>query len=239
MPAPVMHIVLSLLILPLLPDKDSKEFILGASFPDIRYLGIIDRRLTHKAHPSWDHIIKEKSSFKAGMEFHALVDVMHDKYMACHQVKNLLPVNCQESPNYLKFFEDMLVYTKVSEWKKIAGYFDLVINQEKLLVNDSYAIELWHSYIKHYILQQPAPKTVQQLLDIEIPTWYGWLLRLPVMINAHYVASILSDNILKLFHNKILCNCILDFYDQFPTMLIGTSEIKAQSDAKITVPLQE
>ena len=134
MPAPVMHIVLSLLILPYLPDKDPKEFILGTSFPDIRYLGVIDRRKTHNPCPSWDHVVKEKSSFKAGMEFHALVDVMHDNYMASNKVYSLLPSECQDSPHYLKFFEDMLVYTKVSRWNEIAGYFDTVLNEELALL---------------------------------------------------------------------------------------------------------
>lgn len=223
MPAPVMHIVLSLLILPLLPDKDPKEFIVGASFPDIRYLGVIDRRKTHNPHPTWSRVVKEKSSFKAGMEFHALVDVVHDRYMAKNKIYSLLPNECQDSPYYLKFFEDMIVYSKVSRWHEIAGYFDMVLNEELAVVRDKEAIELWHNNIKHYIEQQPAPKTVQKLLDIKLPTWYGPLLSLPMAVNAQYIGSVLSDNLMKLFNNNVLCNYILDLYDQFPTMITGKS----------------
>ena len=232
MPAPVMHIVLSLLILPLLPDKDPKEFVLGASFPDIRYLGVIDRRVTHDPHPSWTAVVKEKSSFKAGMEFHALVDVMHDKYMKRNKVYNLLPPSCQESPNYLKFFEDMLVYTKVSQWKKIADYFDVILKEELAFVDDKKAIELWHGNIKHYLMRQPAPKTVQELLDTKLPTWYGPLLKIPMTVNAQYIASILSDNLLKLFDNKALCDYILDFYDQFPAMVTGKTVATEKIETK-------
>ena len=233
MPAPVMHIVLSLLVLPFLPDKDPKEFILGTSFPDIRYLGVISRRATHNPHPSWAQVVKEKSPFKAGMEFHALVDVMHDNYMARNGVYDLLPSACQDSPHYLKFFEDMLVYRKASCWKEIANYFDKILPEELALVNDTKIIELWHDNIKHYIMQQPAPKTVQKLLGTKLPTWYGSLLKLPMKINAQYIASVLSDNLEKLFDNKALCRFILDFYTQFPTMLMGESGAKATYGAKV------
>lgn len=235
MPAPVMHIVLSLLILPYLPDKDPKEFILGTSFPDIRYLGVIARNKTHNPCPSWDHVVKEKSSFKAGMEFHALVDVMHDNYMATNQVYSILPSQCQDSPHYLKFFEDMLVYTKGSCWKDIADHFDTVLPEELALVNDKRAIELWHENIKRYILQQPAPKTVMQLLDTKLPTWYGPLLKLPMKVNAQYIGSVLSDNLMKLFGDNALCNYILNLYDQFPIMLMGKSATKGKLCAKAIV----
>ena len=85
MPAPVTHILLALSILPLLPGKDAQEFLLGTSFPDIRYLGVIDRKKTHDPKPSWQKVMQEKSSFKAGMEFHALADKIHDKYMSSHE----------------------------------------------------------------------------------------------------------------------------------------------------------
>ena len=232
MPAPVMHIALSLLMLPFLPDKDPKEFILGTSFPDIRYLGVIDRRTTHNPHPSWANVVSEKSSFKAGMEFHALVDVMHDKYMRRNKVYKLLPLSCQEGPNYLKFFEDMLVYTKYSQWKKIADYFDTVLQEELAFVNDKKTIELWHGNIKHYLLRQPAPKTVQEFLDTKLPTWYGPLLAIPMTVNAQYFASVLSDNLLKLFDNKALCDYVLDFYEQFPAMVTGKSVVPEKATVK-------
>lgn len=236
MPAPVMHIVLGLLILPFLPDKNPQEFIVGTSFPDIRYLGVIERDKTHNPHPSWDHILGEKSSFKAGMEFHALVDIMHDRYMTTHNVYSLLPSAAKDSPHYLKFFEDILIYAKVSEWKKLASYFDTVLAEELALVNDKKSIELWHNNIKHYILKQPSPNTIQEFIDTRLPTWYGALLRLPIKLRARKIGSVLSNNLKKLFALKTLCLYIFDFYDQFPTLIMARPS-HAHVGAKALEPL--
>jgi len=216
MPAPIMHIALSLLILPFLPDKSPREFIVGASFPDIRYLGVIERSVSHKANPSWQHIKKEQSSFKAGMEFHALVDIMHDEYMSKHHVYKLLPAECRR-PNYLKFFEDLLVYPKLekAQWEMIAGYFNGVLQQELALVNNVRAIKIWHNHIQQYILTAPSQDSVKKLLNLEKQTWYGTFVKIPVKVNASYTASVFMNNVPKLLAHKKLCAYIFDFYNNF------------------------
>ena len=75
MAGPIGHIVLALSLLngPL-ADKDRAAFMLGTTFPDIRYLGVIERGKTHNNHATWQNVQTESSSFKAGMDFHALVD---------------------------------------------------------------------------------------------------------------------------------------------------------------------
>lgn len=239
MPAPILHIALSLLMLPFLPGKNHREFILGASFPDIRYLGVIERSVSHKANPSWHNIEKERSSFKAGMEFHALVDVMHDEYMAKHCVYNLLPLECCKSSNYLKFFEDMLIYPKIekAQWGIIAGYFDGILQQELVLVNNADAIKIWHNHIKQYILTAPSQHSVQNLLNLQISTWYGMFAKIPVKVHASYAASVFMRNVPKLIAHKKLCAYIFDFYNRFPAILgiQESSEYRCFKPQSITV----
>ena len=221
MPAPILHIALSLLMLPFLPGKNHREFILGASFPDIRYLGVIERRVSHKAHPSWHSIEKEQSSFRAGMEFHALVDVMHDEYMARRNVYGLLPGECRKSPNYLKFFEDMLIYHTIENtmWRSIAGYFDEILKEELALVQNIDAIKIWHSHIKQYICIPPTKHSIQNLLNVELPTWYGMFAKIPIKANACYISSVFARNVPKLVTDKRLCAYIFEFYNQFSQYL--------------------
>ena len=219
MPAPIVHIVLSLLILPYIPDKNPKEFIIGASFPDIRYLGVINRNETHNQSPSWEQVVKEESAFRAGVEFHALVDILHDWYMGVHNVYKLLPVQCKSNAYYLKFFEDMMLYAKCSQWNEIAAYFDSVLKDELDLVHDRASIELWHNKVKQYLLKKPSPQTVAQFLDIKILRWYGPFFRVPIKIRAYSISSTLSEILGKLLSNKELCASIFNFYEQFPHIL--------------------
>jgi len=220
MPAPILHIALSLLILPFLPGKNPREFIIGASFPDIRYLGVIERCVSHKAHPSWHSIEKEPSSFKAGMEFHALVDVMHDEYMAKHNVYGLLPMECRR-PNYLKFFEDMLIYHTIENtmWRTIARYFDGILKEELALVKNIDAIKIWHNNIQQYIRIPPTKHSIKNLLNVELPTWYGTFAKIPIKANARYISSVFARNVPKLVTNKRLCAYIFEFYNQFSQYL--------------------
>lgn len=219
MPAPVTHILLALSVLPLLPDKDPKEFILGTSFPDIRYLKVIDRNTTHDPKPSWQKVVQEKSSFKAGMELHALADKIHDKYMLRKKVYASLPAGCRQSSSYLKFFEDILLYTHCNTWQHLMSYFDTISQDSRQFIDQDAIIESWQYGIKRYIAQQPTPEDVAQILDVKIPTWWGPFLRVPIYIKAQYMSSVLLSNMAELMQNRTICDAILEFYNNFPDLV--------------------
>ncbi|OGT36016.1 MAG: hypothetical protein A3F11_05760 [Gammaproteobacteria bacterium RIFCSPHIGHO2_12_FULL_37_14] len=149
MAAPVTHILLALQILPSLPDKDEKEFIIGTSFPDIRYLNCISRDKTHQKDVTLEKIKAEQSSFKAGMMFHALVDEVREKFMQGHKVYSLVPKSIVTA-HALKFNEDALLSDKVPLYK-VASYFDVILPEELDLVNYDYA-KTWHKALKKYLL---------------------------------------------------------------------------------------
>jgi hypothetical protein len=91
MAAPIAHIFLAVQILvgPFKVMSHEKEFIIGTSFPDIRYLKVIERAETHFENVTLNDIKKETNSFKAGMLFHSFVDQKREEYMVVHRVCQL------------------------------------------------------------------------------------------------------------------------------------------------------
>ena len=114
MAAPITHIVLSGKIFDKYFSNFSKEeFFIGTSFPDIRYLGIIDRHKTHFSNASLQEI-KQKNSFWAGLLFHSFVDAKEIEYMKLNKIYSLMP-HLKHVGHSFKFFEDELLYDKLEK----------------------------------------------------------------------------------------------------------------------------
>src|SRR5581483_3187092 len=132
MAAPITHIMLALQILSLLPTHfDYKEFLVGTSFPDIRYAAKLDRKLTHIEPVSWTDVLQAETAFHAGMLFHNLVDILRVKYFESHFYNR---IDAQKySPSFIKFFplamkkaEDEILYSLANDWHEIISFFDSV-----------------------------------------------------------------------------------------------------------------
>lgn len=94
MAAPITHIILADKIFNrYFADKDKRDFYVGTSFPDIRYMGIIKREKTHFIDLDIK-TLQQLPSFEAGMKFHSLVDIVRENYMRSRGVYSILP----ESP---------------------------------------------------------------------------------------------------------------------------------------------
>ena len=155
----ITHIVFAIKIFFLLPNTiDIKEFIVGTSFPDIRYLAHLDRKLTHIEPVSWHDIINEKSSFKAGMLFHNFLDIIrmlyfepcfYDRYFQSHTAiyRNLFPM-------VMKIAEDVVLYDKINNWSEIMTYFETTYPSEKLLCCEETIINKWHNLIINYCMEK-------------------------------------------------------------------------------------
>jgi len=221
MSAPVAHIFLALLMLPKhFPDKNPKEFIIGTSFPDIRYLGKISRETTHPNHVTLDMVKKEKSSFKAGMLFHALVDETRYKYMQNQNIYKIIPEN-KYSDTSLKFFEDILLYDKVKNWKKIIAYFDTILYEETMFGATKSHVKKWHCLIKSYLSKRITPHSS---LTLYMTIKYT---AIPKVILQYFALILLKTKLLpqKIDHillsmeqfakNKALKNIVLNFYINF------------------------
>jgi hypothetical protein len=112
MAAPIAQVYLALQILaePLNGYFNEKEFLVGTSFPDIRYLKLIERTQTHYSNCTLDDIKKEKNSFKAGVLFHYFVDEKKEEYMLKNYIYEQLP-QFRFISQSLKFAEDQLLRT--------------------------------------------------------------------------------------------------------------------------------
>jgi hypothetical protein len=144
MAGPIAHIVLALSILPKnLPEAGVREFVLGSTFPDIRYISKnITREDTHFNNITLQEIkqkIQDKKFFEAGVLFHSLVDELRDWYMNKKSVYKIMP-RTENAVRAIKFLEDNILYKKLNNLclnnleiknkNQVIKYFDTVLDQE-------------------------------------------------------------------------------------------------------------
>lgn len=166
MAAPITHIILALQILNLLPSHfDAKEFIVGTSFPDIRYIAKIEREKTHFEPVSWNDVLQAKSAFHAGMLFHNLVDIIRMRYFEPH-FYNMFALELY-NPSYIKFFplalkvaEDAVLFDLTSDWQEIGNYFNTIYEEELEICPNKEIVIKWHKLLQNYIKERPTSECV-------------------------------------------------------------------------------
>lgn len=206
MAGPVTHIVLALHILHLLPTHiDIPTFIVGTSFPDIRYLAGLSREATHIEQVSWDDVCNEPCSFRAGMLFHNLVDIIRLEQFEGDFYDRMSPDLYSATYRYLfpiilKTAEDAWLYRKVNNWQTISSYFDCIYQEELDFEVDSIIIRDWHERIQKYILQEPDADSIAQFV-------------LPNIINNYRFN--LDSALALLLYLPIFNNKISSFYATF------------------------
>ncbi len=209
MAAPIGHIYLALQILAgPLKTADEAQFIIGTSFPDIRYPANLPRELTHMPNVTWHNIIEERNSFKQGMLFHALVDQKHEKFMQKHQVDKLLP-QIPHARSILKALEDQLLFEKMKN-RYCIRHFDKILDQEKSIVHDETIIRNWHTYLQNYFFYGPTLQTIRPFIKNSLPA----LGPLQSLAEQGAVYGYKLGTILLTF-NKELIELIKQFYDNF------------------------
>ena len=119
MAAPIGHVYLALKLLAgPLQDIDEQAFILGASFPDIRYAARVPREYTHKSQVTWCDVINEPDAFDAGVLFHVLVDNMREKYFKTHDITPFALQRFGNPVSYLvKTAEDIVLFKCLCDTK--------------------------------------------------------------------------------------------------------------------------
>lgn len=211
MPAPVTHIVLALIVLPMMPDKNIDEFLLGTSFPDVRYVAHISRERTHNPNSTWHSIQKESSSFTAGMDFHALCDRIHEQFMTANKAYDLILASNIHLKGYiLKLFEDMIFYDYVTNWPTISDCFDVVLDESLAFGVEKRVIKKWQQGLKYYLSEKPTLTSTIELIAVDYPI-------------THYLMPGCLDMIMPALSNTSLEKIIHEFYTQFLLLL-------AQSD---------
>jgi hypothetical protein len=159
MAAPIGHIYLALKLLAgPLQGVDMQEFVLGTSFPDIRYWAHVPREYTHLPVNDFNEILQEPSAFRAGMLFHSFVDNQRYNYFAkkpAIRIANIIDYN----GFLMKTVEDIILFPlirdKISD-KNFISYFDTILPEENLLIGNSTLINQWHTLLQNYFKEGPT-----------------------------------------------------------------------------------
>ena len=134
-------------------DKKRKDFYIGTIFPDIRYLGVIDRKRTHFKDVKINDL-KNEDSFLAGLKLHSLVDKVRAKFMRLKDIYSLCP-DSKYKTVALKVLEDELYYNRVSNWNEFIGFLDKILSEELSFGIQKKDIMRWHQMLQDYFLKKP------------------------------------------------------------------------------------
>lgn len=137
---------------------DEKKFFIGTVFPDIRYLGSIEREKSHYDNPTVDGLRSIEGDFQKGMYAHALVDIEREKLLNKLGMYDAVP-SSGYTVSALKFIEDEFTYSLISDWDKYKQYLSDVIDEEYVLVPRENA-QRWHSILSLYFSQPPTWQTI-------------------------------------------------------------------------------
>lgn len=183
---------------------DQKKFYIGTVFPDIRYLGVIDRKATHFGDITWKEVLEEPDSFTAGMKFHSLLDHIREKYMIDHKVYDIIPKSPYTTQTF-KLYEDEVYYNYLTDWGVAAGYLEDAVPEELLLINDQYAIKKWHKIWSKYFLEVPSNHSRKDLI-----TSLGF---------DPQVVELISRDVEIISQSQIVNETIEKFYNDFETLI--------------------
>jgi len=207
MAAPITHVILADKIFnKFFSDKNRGDFYIGTSFPDIRYLGVIDRDKTHFPDLNFEQL-KTLSSFEAGLRLHSLVDKVRENFVRSKNIYTLVP----ESPfttKALKFFEDKMFYEKRSDWSDIASYFKNILEDELSFGVARADVVKWHKFLQIYFSEGPSDQNI-----------YGYM----SMINRPKEMAEEFIKLTKLMeNNNDLKQVVIDLYDNFEDLLLAS-----------------
>ena len=164
MSAPITHIVLSSLIhAKFFLDRDYASYIIGTSFPDIRYFGAIDRQSTHKL-ATIEEVWHDLSPFDLGVKVHVLTDEVSEKARQGAGLYRLLPPSPQVF-KAIKLVEDRIMYAQLTNWPAIALLLNAVVDEERQYGIQTEKVVQWHNLIRNYISHPPSLESGSVFLD--------------------------------------------------------------------------
>lgn len=200
MAAPITHIVLADKVFSkYFPGLSKAKFFIGTSFPDIRYLRIIGREITHFINPTLNDIRKE-NDVKAGMVFHSFVDEIRETFMENNGLYNLIS-RTANSMRSIKLLEDEVFYAKIPDWNQIASMMDSVTPEELEYPIKKEDIVRWHNILKDYFIEKPNPETRVKFFQ--------------ALSFNNEVAQEIEEGITKMRSDKKIIEIINNFYNKF------------------------
>jgi hypothetical protein len=205
MAAPITHIVLSHKIFKThFKHHNKKEFFIGTSFPDIRYLWIIDREKTHFTITSLPSQTKT-SSFMAWIEFHSFVDHIREKYILQCNTYALCPQS-KYITHSLKILEDLIFYKHINDRKLFCDYFNQILASERNFWIDDKYIKFRHKTLQAYFAQEPNEESILWFIE-------------NIWLNTE-IAHEIYQNVCIIKQNKHIISILNWFYTDFENLIL-------------------
>lgn len=129
-------------------EQQQTEFMIGTLFPDIRYLGHIERSETHYDQMPLHKVLRESSAFQAGVKFHSYVDLVRDQFIrTTYKPLHNQELSKSEFRLYLKLIEDQILYNFYN-WQDCCDGLEIIYPEETAYKIDEATILKWHSLMK-------------------------------------------------------------------------------------------
>lgn len=214
MAGPIGHIVfLAKIFDEYFSDLVKKDFFIGTSFPDIRYLRVIEREKTHFNHVTLSDI-RKNDAFMSGVKFHSLVDEIRERYMEDHDIYSLCPESKYITQS-LKILEDEIYYSSIQNWDEYIQYLNEILPEQVNFGVRSEDVRRWHTFLQHYFVKQPNLSAVKSLCSD-----LGF---------SKEAAEEMITNIEQMKTNKKIVEVIKNLYIDFDFLLKGVENSSSNS----------
>ena len=172
MPWPVTHILIAeAFYAPYFSHLDHQQFIVGNSFPDIRYPAKVDRHLTHFGSVSLEEL-QSLTPFRAGVMFHSVVDGLWNEILLRDNTELFAVIPHDKIMIHtMKVLQDGYLYERGKDWEKISGYFSEIIPEELDYSIEGSMVRRWHQVLGNYLRKPPQIEDLEMLkasLSIEM-----------------------------------------------------------------------
>lgn len=202
MSAPLSHIIFAQKFLKKINVKDLRDFYIGVCFPDVRYLGVIDREKTHQKIKSFDDF-SNCTDFELGIKCHVLVDMIRGNYMKSMNLNSLTP-DLKFTSMTLKFHEDQLLAKKTS-LKEVTKYLYTIMQGEHNFNIATKDIKRWHTIIQEYLTSKFDETAILNLTKN--------------FISNEQIASEIKIILPKIEDSAEIKQILESFYDDFDSIL--------------------
>lgn len=146
------------------PSGDPEAFLVGTLFPDIRYLGVIEREETHFTQVSISDVAEESDPFTAGMLFHSYVDLVREEHMIESGIYAHLP-NHPMLAQAMKFAEDKILFsTYWSIGSMTSQMMEHVRDEEAAFGIARTALIQWHLFHQVYLSIGPSDMLLSEIV---------------------------------------------------------------------------
>ncbi|NQY44047.1 MAG: lytic murein transglycosylase, partial [Legionellales bacterium] len=139
--------------------QNKKMYLIGALFPDIRYLGTLRREETH----FWDNDYQNMSlakGFVAGMRNHSFIDMFRERFAVVYGIYNYLDdIKPSDQATFLKLVEDEILFKKYKNYKINDLTLLTSINNSKVSEQE---IQRWYNILNKYFTVGPL-RFIQEL----------------------------------------------------------------------------